>query len=266
MYSIDKLSMPVTRGIKMLYGDQEYQYYEVRKRLTIVVSLPMYFDFPLQDAMRFRTLLELATHTDAFLARKDFYRKKESLGEKVFRTWYSTANQWCSDKTGRGAGGGMKDGDASGGREGGRSGVDDRSAGSRASTAAGSDEVFIVPADEYFVRCPVSKEVFESVWDEDEGEYMYRNAVKVLVTEKADPAIYALGQPTTGAGDDVHYLIVHKLLVLDVWLSQGRADSLKNTKLRYAQMLDQGANKCELLTQAAEDEDEEDVFVMLELA
>jgi hypothetical protein len=228
--------------------------------------------------MRFRTMVELAAHTDAHLARKDFYRKKEALAEKVFRTWYSTANQWISEK---GSFGGVREGElpgGAGGRDGGKLGASSSSAaGGRYGNidgkggaavsfgAGGNDEEFIVPADEDFVRCPITGEPFESVWDQDEGEFMYRNAVKVLVTEKSDPSIYALGKGTTAT--DIRYIIVHKLLVLDAWLAQGRADSLKNAKLRYAQMLGQAdvAEKCALLTQAADDEDDEDVFVLLEL-
>jgi hypothetical protein len=47
------------------------------------------------------------------------------------------------------------------------------------SGAASSGVEFIVPADEHFPRCPVSKEMFETFFDEDEGEMMFRNAAKV---------------------------------------------------------------------------------------
>ena len=196
-------------------------------------------------------MTELAKHTDAYLARKDAIRKKEVSGEKVFRMWYCSGSQWVTDFNARGA------------TDSTTSGVEN----SINDSESKLNEVFIVPADEYFVRCPISKEVFETVWDEDEGEYMYQNAVKVLVTEKADPSVYALARPTE-AQPDIRYIIVHKLLVLDGWIQQGRTDTLKNAKQRYSQMLGtfRGADKSQLLTLAAEEEDEEDVFVMLELA
>jgi hypothetical protein len=129
-----------------------------------------------------------------------------------------------------------------------------------------NNEIFVVPADEFFTRCPVSKEVFETVWDDEEGEFMYRNAVKVLVTEAADPSLYAQGQNTNDP--TVHYVIVHKLLVLDGWLQAGRADTLARAKLRYSQsQQESNIEKSNALSRASgDDEDEDDIFVMLELA
>lgn len=132
---------------------------------------------------------------------------------------------------------------------------------SSAGASAHDGEEMVVPADEYFTRCPVSKEVFETVWDQEEGEIMYRNAVKVMVTEKADPALYALSRAT--CRDGIRYAIVHKQLVLDEWIESGRVETLSNTVLRYAAM-----GKPEIGTQLAEaaeeSEDEEDVFVLLD--
>jgi hypothetical protein len=137
------------------------------------------------------------------------------------------------------------------------------SGGAGTSGEGGETEEFIVPADENFNRCPVSKEVFEMVWDDEEGAYMFRNAVRVLVTEAADPVLYKLGQPT--AQPDVNYLIVHKPLVMDGWLQAGRAETLKGAILRYEAM-GKAEEVIEALTVAAgDDEDEEDVFVILEL-
>ena len=71
----------------------------------------------------------------------------------------------------------------------------------------------IVPADEHFTRCPVSHETFVPEWDPEEGDYMYRNAVKVLVTQQADPRLYEdscdTGHPA------IKYAIVHQKLVME---------------------------------------------------
>ncbi len=130
-------------------------------------------------------------------------------------------------------------------------------------------EELIVPADEHFVRCPVSKEIFENIWDEDEGEYMYRNAVKLFVTEAADSMYFKLGRPTSANG--VRYLIVQKVLVLDSLLAKGKAASLKTVLQQYtaatagarSRSADVVAKQDALLKAAAEDHPE-DVFVLLD--
>ena len=83
--------------------------------------------------------------------------------------------------------------------------------GEQADGGLGRTEEFVVPADENFTRCPVSKEAFETVWDDEEGAFMYRNAVKVLVTDAADKDLFKLALPTDQTG--MGYLIVHKPLV-----------------------------------------------------
>lgn len=197
--------------------------------------------------MRFKTLAELVKHTDACLTKKDIARKQEQLNERVCRQWYCTVTQWVTDFSALSSGGNYKN---------------------QNPLPQGSDpgapmEEFVVPADEHFTRCPVSKEVFETVWDEDEGAFMYRNAVKVLVTEAADVSLYRLALPTDQSA--VKYLIVHKLLVLDGWLQSGRAETLRGAALRYEAM-GRGPEVGQTLEAAAgDDEDADDVFVMLEL-
>ena len=83
--------------------------------------------------------------------------------------------------------------------------------GESADGSLGRTEEFVVPADENFTRCPVSKEAFETVWDDEEGAFMYRNAVKVLVTDAADKELFKMALPTEQTG--MGYLIVHKPLV-----------------------------------------------------
>lgn len=149
------------------------------------------------------------------------------------------------------------------------------SSGSSSSSRSGastisSEEEFLVPADENFPRCPMSKEVFSQKWDVDEGELMYKNAAKVLCTAAADATVYRLGKPTVPAASaGIRYVIVHKELVLDDWRRAGRAASLKETKERY-EAVTSGPSKAAYiaaLEEAAGDSvDDSKVFVMLELS
>ncbi len=189
-------------------------------------------------------MAELAKYTDACLTKKDAIKKKESSGEKMFRSWYCTMQQWVSDFNTLHASHGSS---------------------TQLSEAKTSyeeptvTEMFIVPADEHFTRCPISKEVFETFWDNDEGEFMYRNAVKVLVTEKADPNMFRLSMPTSE--EQIRYCLLHKILVVDEWVEQGRIDSLKNIKFRYAVAQ---KSLLEKIVAAAGDEEEDDIFVVIE--
>lgn len=94
---------------------------------------------------------------------------------------------------------------------------------------------------------------------------MYRNAVRVLVSHAADAELFRQALPTSQEG--IHYAIVHKPLVVDAWLQTGRADTLRGARLRYeATASERAAETVSALLQAAgEEDDEEDVFVMLEL-
>lgn len=123
-----------------------------------------------------------------------------------------------------------------------------------------------MPADEFFTRCPVSKERFESFWDDEEGELMFRHAVKVLVTESAEGELFRLGRPCPHESS-VRYLVVHKLLVLDKWLAEGRAVSLRDAKQRYEHVEGRGQSYVQRLVSASgEEQDEGDIFVYLELS
>lgn len=203
----------------------------------------------MQDGLRFKTARELTCHIDTYLERKMQLRKKEASGERDKREYYCTTRQWVTNF-------------------GAASAIVIDSKKGRESDGSSDDEsgTYILPADENFTRCPVSREVFETFWDDEEGEMMYRNAVRVLVTEAADKDIFALGLPCSDP--TIRYLIVHKLLVMDDWLNAGKADTLMRAKLRYDQSMatDKGKQLGEALTICAgEDEDENDVFVLLEL-
>lgn len=137
---------------------------------------------------------------------------------------------------------------------------------SNASTGGGNDgakKVFVVPADDAFTRCPVSKEVFENFWDQEEGEFMFRNAAKVLVTQAADENIFRVGQPTLHA--NVRYCILHKLLVLDGLIANGRADTFRQATARYLSAGTAAAKDkaVELAAAVGNDDNQEDLFVML---
>ena len=194
---------------------------------------------------------------------------------REYREWYCSTAQWITDFGALNVGGNSA-GSAGGGSisAGNPSAVTAQNAPSSSTT---DSEEYVVPADEYFTRCPVSRETFECFWDDQEGEMLYRNAVKVLITESADPALYALAQPipwvdNANSATAVRYLIVHKVLVLDAWLSAGRAVPLQDAVIRYKAVLNaasgggvSGAEKAELLLQAVgQDDDEEDIFVLLE--
>lgn len=139
--------------------------------------------------------------------------------KRSFRKWYCKATDWISDFN------------ALDNKEGDDNKLDSNSININQSEV----EEFIVPADELFTRCPISKEVFDTVWDEDEGEFMYRNAIKILVTDNtsSNKSIFKLSKPIGQLGIHIGYLIVHKLLVLDDWLKTGKAVSLKNALIKY---------------------------------
>jgi hypothetical protein len=129
----------------------------------------------------------------------------------------------------------------------------------------------IVPADEHFTRCPVSNEAFIPEWDEEEGDYMYRSAVKVLVTATSDPSLFELCQSTPHPL--LRYAIVHQLLVMDGWLASGKAITLQAATRRLqsgsggAVAGDEASRKqaiLALLSAIGEEDDEDDVFIVLD--
>ncbi len=211
----------------------------------------------MQDGLRFSTLAQLKQHTDDYLERKKLLQRRRDGSSLVreYREWYCSRTQWISDFNAL-SGGGGKEGAATGG-----------SSGSGGELVAAAAEEFVVPADESFTRCPVSKEVFECTFDEEEGEMMFLNAVRVLVPEPSAAAagdigaLFRLGRPTEES--TVHYLIVHQLLVLDSWLAQGLAASLR----KAVERLEHTSGGADIVTRlrraAGDDESEDDIFVRL---
>ena len=123
-------------------------------------------------------------------------------------------------------------------------------------------EEMVVVSDERFPRCPLSNEVFEVFWDEEEGDYMSRHAVKVLVDQSSQD-LYSKAVEIKGS--PLRYLIVHQMLVLDRWIAEGLAESVKSciSRLRTAPG---GISQEEIDAILAADDDcdeqEEDIFIL----
>jgi len=269
----EELGRNPDRMIGSLYTDRPHQFHE--------------------DGIRYSSLAELQRHTNEFLERKKLLQKTADRHKRAHREWYCTASQWATDfNTATSAtliasdtSGSIASVNAAGATATGSSAL--FSSSSAAAAADTANVQYVVPADEHFTRCPISKEVFEVVWDAEEGEMMYRNAVKVLVTPNADAQLYEQAQPledlfdvgggeaeassNQGPASSMRYLIVHKLLVLDQWLMSGKAATVRDAILRYTGVegmytsTSPGEEKIKQLLHAVADEDEQDdTFVILD--
>lgn len=192
--------------------------------------------------MRFRSLAELAKYTDISLSNKENLRKMESSGEKSRRPWFVQSLEWVNGSTNA------------------------RNTAKTSDNTAISDQkievkTYIVPADEYFPRCPISNETFEQFWDPAKGEFMYRNAVKMLVTEEADSSFFRVAMPYNSANPLVRYAIVHKLLTFDSWLAMHRVVSLESL-LQAVQSDHILRNRMAPLIDAVQGNDEQFIFVL----
>ena len=223
--------------------------------------------------MRFATQFDLKQHSEVVIAR----RLNRAKGLRESREWYCSCSQWVSDFNSLSAKGVLLTGAAASITSApALSSSGSRATGGAAAEEEGDGEEYIVPADEHFTRCPISKEMFETTFDAVEGAMLCRNAVKVLIAPPSllgssaasvvaagdmdTAAVYNLGRPTEDE-PEVHYCIVHKF-VLDRWLARGQAASFANALERYRQS-GGGDQVVELLKRAAEAEDEEDLFVKL---
>jgi len=192
-----------------------------------------------EDAVRFSSREKLAKHMDSYLARKEIERK--SANELSYRQYYCTLLQWVSDFNALETNSNLKTNPAA-----------------LLQKSMKLEESIPLPFDENFMRCPVSKESFERTFEKNEGEWMYKNASKVLVSEDADANIYKLGQSTSEPS--IRYLIVHNELVLKDWLNCGRATTLKDAKERYEAI---GAGDDIFIKSLEKAADGEVVYVML---
>ena len=206
--------------------------------------------------MRFKSQTELASHLDLLFIRNQDKQRKE--GTRTYRQWYCKESQWITDF------GSLK-----------RTETEKNNSSTTNSTVKTEggkpvdipDEEMVLPADEHFTRCPVSNEAFLPEWDTEEGDYMYRNAVKVLLTEKADSQLYKIAQPTEYPL--IRYIIVHQKLVMDGWLAAGKSASLFDTIQRINKRYGVESEVSRVLVSAyasaaGEDEDSNDIFILFE--
>ena len=207
--------------MKLLYTDRCHQYSE--------------------DGVRFKTLHELAIHTDNFLTKKETTKKKEISGEKNHRLWYEKPSQWTNE---------LKDN------------ISNDSSNIKKTENINNEptkETYVVPADEIFPRCQICKESFETIWDQDEGELYYNNAIKLLVTNKGNSDLFNQGAETLN--ELVHYCIVHMDgCGMTEFLEQGIADNLHQIKAKYKNKI-----VTEIFESAIGSDDEvDDIFCILE--
>jgi hypothetical protein len=207
--------------------------------------------------MRFKSQTELANHLDVLFIRNQDKQRKE--GTRTYRQWFCKESQWITDF------GSLK-----------RLDIEKNPSSTTnptIKTESGKpieipDEEMVLPADEHFTRCPVSNEAFLPEWDTEEGDYMYRNAVKVLLTEKADKQLYQMNaQPTEYPL--IRYIIVHQKLVMDGWLAAGKAaslfESIQRINKRYGTDSEIGRVLVSAYaTAAGEEEDSNDIFILFE--
>jgi hypothetical protein len=203
--------------------------------------------------MRFKSQAELAAHLDDLFIRNQSRQRKE--GRSV-RQWYIKESQWITDC-----------GVFSTGEETERSKAATPSPADGAGDDTQQEEEMVVPADEHFTRCPVSHEAFMPEWDEEEGDFMYRHAVKVLITAKADNSLFKVSQST--GHPLIRYAIVHQNLVMDGWQSSGKAVTLADGLVLASKQHGDGSDVYRTIVNAfmaaaGEDEDTNDIFVLIE--
>lgn len=162
-----------------------------------------------QDGTRFGTQVQLDAHMDLLFRRKR--ARREHKGE-ASREWYCTGEQWMTDFGRLGL-------PASGAGDSGTDGV----GGDGTAGAGGGEDIpddgddidpdgaeACVPADERYTKCRICGERFEMFYDNDEEEWMYRNACYLRVYGVGDGAGEGAdddldeedGDMAGGAGDD----------------------------------------------------------------
>lgn len=157
-----------------------------------------------QDGLRFSSAVRLNEHLDDLAAKAR--AKKEA--EQPYRDWYCSSEQWITDF--------------------GRLRNEEEEADFQLEQE--EPEELMVKADEHFPKCPISGETFLTIMDDEHGEWVYRNAVRVLLDEGADPSLFrGKAQPLSQdeASPDIskeyRYVIVSRM-VFEAWRAQGRIE------------------------------------------
>lgn len=132
-----------------------------------------------QDGTRFRAQAQLDAHMDLLFRRKRARREQKGSAQ---REWYCTGEEWMTDfgRLGPPASGptnGAADGVGGNGGDGEGDGENGVMEGEDADELEAN-----VPADERFTKCRICGDRFDMFYDNDEEEWMYRNACYITVT------------------------------------------------------------------------------------
>jgi len=136
-----------------------------------------------RDGRRFRTQRELSSYLDEVFQRSQANKLMERADD---RGWFQTEEQWTGQAAPAGAHGTSEDQAATEGGQPHASALDGGDA------CAGDGRPETVPADESRSRCRICGRNFDMFFDDEEGEWLYRNCREVEVA---------------GAGADAHVLV-----------------------------------------------------------
>jgi len=136
-----------------------------------------------RDGRRFKTQRELSSYLDEVFRRSQASKLMERADD---RGWFQTEEQWTGQAAQAGAHGTAQDQAATEG------GPSHASAPDGGDACAGDGRPETVPADESRSRCRICGRNFDMFFDDEEGEWLYRNCREVEVA---------------GAGADAHVLV-----------------------------------------------------------
>ena len=254
-FKVQDLALPAMYALRALYVDQSFAFGE--------------------EGMRFHTQQRLDDFFNLYAMKNKIELQVSNAQVMIRRTWFNNEKEWVEEdcKTSRQkkldhkadlVAAANDDGYLPGMTSGSPRGKEGEAKETNADTGKEEDEQdWMVIADDFFPRCPVSKEVFATEFDADEGEILYKQAVKVFVTALADVNIFKMGQETSHPG--VKYVIVHKALVLDSWIESGKVATLKDTIQRYNAMGSAYQETVTALQTAGAEEEDGKIYALLEL-
>lgn len=259
-FQTGQLSAPAAYALQALYVHRKYQFQEDGVRFLTQAKLDAYVDKYANKQLILR-MTDKAIKSRPWLPSEQEWQTDfgEAMNIERDRALAEAAGRGDEDGIG-GAGGALKlpGSSSSSGGAAGQGGAGAHTGG------GGAGREYSVLADEQFTRCPISRERFVSIFDEDSGDMWYRNAARVLVTSLADVSTYNLAMETEHPA--VRYLIINKGLVLDSWLNIGKAASYNDAMQRYQAMGAEHSEKVTGLQTALGQEDEDNCFVVLELS